>query len=110
MAISLIVISVFIILQTTTYTSVAKENTFEDLYQENRKTECSENVIEKIYSTLPQCEPKQILVNLPPVNDVDIIEVIPSKVEINRCDGVCHEGISDDFGYPKIRVSGSEKA
>ena len=108
MAISLIVISVFIILQTTTYTSVAKEDTFEDLYQEeNRKTECSENVIEKIYSTLP-CEPKQILVNLPPVNDVDIIEVIPSKVEINRCDGVCHEGISDDFGNPKIQVSGSE--
>ena len=99
MAISLIVISVFIILQTTTNTSVAKD-TLVDVYQENLKTECSENVIEKIYSTLPQCEPKQILVNLPPINDLDIIEVIPSKVEINRCDGVCHEGsTSDDFGY-----------
>ena len=34
-------------MQTTTYTSVAKDTTFEHLYQENRKTEYSENVIEK---------------------------------------------------------------
>ena len=106
MAISLIVISVFIILQTTTNTSVAKD-TLVDVYQENLKAECNENVIEKIYSTLPQCEPKQILINLPPINDLDIIEVIPSKVEINRCDGVCHEG-SDDFGYlyPNVLKTG----
>ena len=36
--------------------------------------------------------PRRTLVSLPLSNDFDIIEIIPSKIEIERCDGVCHNG------------------
>ena len=53
---------------------------------------CTENNFKNVFENLPQCMPRRTLVSLPLSNDFDIIEIIPSKIEIERCDGVCHNG------------------
>ena len=58
-------------------------------YQENKTETCSVNSL--LYSG-PQCSPRPILISLPPGPlGQGVIEVIPAKVEVLRCGGVCHE-------------------
>ena len=54
--------------------------------------QCANSAITAIWSTMPPCLPRSALVPLPLPADADVLEVIPSHVEVPRCGGVCHQG------------------
>lgn len=53
-------------------------------------------VIGDLLQSGPKCEPRPTLVELPTayLSDGSIIEVIPNLVQVQRCQGVCHQSNS----------------
>ena len=56
--------------------------------------QCSNTAFRDVYSSMPECRPRETLVKLDLPNNPMIEEVIPSHVLVNRCSGACHEGTS----------------
>lgn len=50
-------------------------------------------VIEDLIQAGPECKPRPVLVDLPVpyLSDGSIPEVIPNQVQVQRCQGVCHQ-------------------
>jgi len=51
--------------------------------------ECSAEEKAEIWSFLPTCQPRNILVSIPHPTDPDVIQYIPNQVEVPRCAGTC---------------------
>ncbi|XP_023349799.1 uncharacterized protein LOC111718439 isoform X2 [Eurytemora carolleeae] len=52
---------------------------------------CTDTEKEKVWNSLPECTPRNILVRVPFPPDPDTIQFIPSLVEVPRCAGTCHQ-------------------
>ena len=56
------------------------------------KNQCTnEDIFDNFEQNFPKCVPRPTLVSVPRAFDFEIKEIIPSKVEVKRCDGVCHD-------------------
>lgn len=53
---------------------------------------CSQEQKEEVWRSLPECQPRPSLVPLELPPDPNILAVIPSKVEVERCAGTCQLG------------------
>jgi len=54
-------------------------------------TACTESERTQVWSSLPSCQPRDVLVTIPFPPDPDLIQFIPSQVELKRCAGTCHQ-------------------
>lgn len=54
--------------------------------------QCPNTAYSDIMSSIPVCEPRETLVELPLPRDPMIEEVTPSHVLVPRCSGVCFQG------------------
>merc|ERR1712029_918539 len=54
---------------------------------------CTEQDKHNIWSQLPECKPRRTLVTIPFPQDpnvLNVVNVIPHQIEVDRCDGTCH--------------------
>ena len=56
--------------------------------EENYSESCS---LDNAIANAPKCEPRLTIINLPNSVNPEVIEIIPSKIEVQRCSGACHE-------------------
>lgn len=76
--------------QTNLLTSVVQsQQTLDMMYSSER---CSEEDKEMVWRGLPECQPRNTLVKIPLPKNPNILQVIPSQVEVARCAGSCHSG------------------
>jgi len=51
---------------------------------------CTQEDKEMVWRGLPECQPRNTLVTIPLPKNPNILQVVPSQVEVARCAGSCH--------------------
>jgi len=64
---------------------------------------CSQEDKQLVWQSLPECQPRNTLVKIPLPKNPNILQVVPSQVEVARCAGSCH---SDDGLYQRCVAMG----
>ncbi|XP_059082951.1 uncharacterized protein LOC131880358, partial [Tigriopus californicus] len=53
---------------------------------------CSGNDALTILNTIPSCQPRDTIVELPQIKDPDLYQVLPEVIRLSQCTGSCHRG------------------